>query len=174
MNGPWDAIGFVWVHSDWIGEEAMEGISLSSFIANLREEGFRHKAMVSDEEMEVAYGLLNSLPVAQNTSGEELRYIEGLLHLPLQHLEYFRVIPEEGYSTCACGRVPSALDLVDTALRQRIHSRNLIRDTLIGFSNVIELSDDGRVADCIRCGRAVAMRIYYTRRYMYAVVEAPE
>ncbi len=62
----------------------------------------------------------------------------------------------------------SALDLVATALRRRVHDRDLVRDTLLGLTNLVELADGGRAADCFSCGRAMLSSSYWTHGYMYA------
>jgi hypothetical protein len=103
-----------------------------------------------------------------DTPADELRYIEGLLNLPLGHIDHFKIIPAKGSERCACGRTPSALDVVHTALRKRIHDKEIIRDALIGFSNLVELSENGRTAECFNCGRLIVSRSYWTHRYLYA------
>lgn len=146
----------------------MEPTSIANLKENLRRQGYGQRAVVPDHEMTRAQELLDSQPGIVETPAEELRYIEGLLGLPYGHLPRFRVLPAEGYERCACGRTPTALDLVQTAVRKRIHDRDLIRDTLIGFSNLIELAEDGRAAECLNCGRATLSASYWTHAYMYA------
>jgi hypothetical protein len=146
----------------------MEPRSIAALKEHLLREGHGQRAVVSDHEMTRAQELLDSQPGIVDTPAEELRYIEGLLGLPYGHLPRFRVLPAEGYGRCACGRTLTALDLVHTALRKRIHDRELMRDTLIGFSNLIELAEDGRAAECFNCGRATLSSSYWTHAYMYA------
>jgi hypothetical protein len=118
--------------------------------------------------MELATRAFDDQEGIVDTPTEELRYIEGLLNLPLGYVGQFRVVPAEGHEQCVCGRTPSALDIIYTALRKRIHDKELMRDTLIGFSNIIELSENGRTAECFNCSRLISSRSYWTRRYMYA------
>jgi hypothetical protein len=146
----------------------METTSLADFKESVRRQGFEHKAVVTDEEMERARKLFESQEGVLDTPPDELRYMEGLLDLPYGYVEQFKILPQRGHERCACGRTPSALDVVSTALRRKVHDKALIRDTLIGFSNVIELSEDGRAAECFNCGRTLISRSYWTRKYMYA------
>jgi hypothetical protein len=134
----------------------------------LRRDGFSNSAILDEATFDRAKQYLDEDPRRIDTPEPELRYIEGLLSLPFGFFEQFSVIPAEGAEQCACGRVPSALDLVVTALKKRIHDRELIRDTLIGFAPLFEFADDGRRADCITCGRQIVFGGYWTRRYMYA------
>ena len=95
--------------------------------------------------------------------------MEGLLDLPLGFMTEFGYIPVDGYELCECGRTPTALDVVQTALKQGIHSRALVRDTILGPANVFELADFGRQAECISCARQFIVEVYhYLRNYMYA------
>jgi hypothetical protein len=135
---------------------------------NLTEKGFTQKAIVSDKEMKEAIKILDSQKGVVSTPDTELRYIEGLFDLPLGYLHEFKVIPAEGSEKCDCGRVPNALDIVYTAHKRQIHDKSLIRDTLIGFSNLIELAESGRAGECFNCGRTIVMAGYWTRKYMYA------
>jgi hypothetical protein len=141
---------------------------LEDFIEHVKSAGYNQKAILSHEEMTQLIAILSDQPGVVDTPVDELHYMEGLFHLPLGHLEYFRVIPDEGFAVCACGRHTSALDVVHTAYARRIHDRELIRDALLGFENILELSDSGRQGDCYRCGRKVIMRGYYKRGYAYA------
>lgn len=142
--------------------------SLTDIKERLRAQGFERKALVSPQEMAVAITAVDSEEGILDTPAEELRYIEGLLNLPLGRLERFRVLPAEGYGQCACGRILSALDIVHTALTKRIHDKELMRDTLFGCPNLIEMSEDGRAAECFNCGRPVLASSYWTSGYMYA------
>lgn len=135
---------------------------------SLQRQGFDRKAILSDAEMREAQELLDSADGVLDTPPEELRYIEGLLGLPLGHLRRFRVIAAPGYEQCRCGRTPSALDIVATAVRNRIHEKDLMRDTLIGFANLFELAQDGRMGECVQCARPMLSGSYWTSGYMYA------
>jgi hypothetical protein len=85
------------------------------------------------------------------------------------HIEEFGMIPAAGHETCSCGRTPSALDVVLTALKQGIHEKALVRDTLLGTQNIFEMADAGREAACVSCGRLVRAAVYhYKRSYLYA------
>jgi hypothetical protein len=150
------------------GSDLMNESGLADLKEKLRAQGFGNKALVTEQEMELATRQANALDGALDTPGDELRYIEGLFNLPLGFIEYFRLVPAKGHERCACGRVPSALDVVHTALRKSIHGKELMRDTLIGFSNIIEMSDDGRTAECFHCSRAVVVSVYWKQGYMYA------
>jgi hypothetical protein len=97
-----------------------------------------------------------------------LRFIEGRLDLPMGHLRYFRITAADGRTTCDCGRTTTALDIVSTALVNRTHPLNLMRDALLGFRNTLEFADKGRQGDCYACGRAVLASSYWTTGYMYA------
>jgi len=111
---------------------------------------------------------LNAEAGVLSTPPDELRYIEGLAELPFGYLSEFKVIPAPGHAKCACGRTPSALEIVHSALRRRVHDKALIRDTLLGFQNILELAQNGRQGECIACGRPVVMAVYFARSYMYA------
>jgi hypothetical protein len=149
-------------------DKTRERDTLRAFTDRLRGDGFDARAIVSDEEMAAATEAFHREEGVLDTPAEELRYIEGLLNLPMGHLERFSIVPAAGYARCACGRVLSALDLVATALRRRVHDRDLVRDTLLGLTNLVELADGGRAADCFSCGRAVLSSSYWTHGYMYA------
>jgi hypothetical protein len=146
----------------------MEQTLLATFKEGLRRKGFEKKAVISDEEMEMATRAFADEEGVLDTPADELRYIEGLLNLPLGFIDQFKFIPAAGYERCACGRTPSALDITYTAMKRRIHDKETIRDILIGFSNLVELADDGRTGECFNCGRLIQSRGYWTRRYMYA------
>ncbi|MEU4425546.1 hypothetical protein AB0F81_33405 [Actinoplanes sp. NPDC024001] len=135
---------------------------------SLQREGFDRKAILSGEQMRTAQELLDGSDGALDTPPEELRYIEGLLNLPLGHLKQFRIIPAPGYEQCRCGRTPSALDITATAARNHIHGKEMMRDTLIGFANLFEMAQDGRMAECFGCGRPMLSSSYWTSGYMYA------
>lgn len=59
-----------------------------------------------------------------HTPNEELRYIKGLLNLPFGYIEQFRAVPAEGHERCTCGRTPSALDIIYTALKKGFTIKN--------------------------------------------------
>ena len=146
----------------------MEESSLKILKERLAGEGFQQKAILSDSQMNELGNALGRNPRVLSTPPEELRYLEGLVDLPLGHLAYFKVIPAKGNERCKCGRTPSALDIVQTALARRLHDKSLVRDTLIGFKNIFESAKDGRNGECIRCGRPVVMESYWTNAYAYA------
>ena len=54
------------------------------------------------------------------------------------------------------------------SLKRRIHDKELIRDALLGLSNLFEISEGGRDAECYACGRALTFAIYYKKGCMYA------
>ena len=141
---------------------------LDAFKKGLTKAGFERRAVLDDREMARLLKLLGGLPGALETPPEELRYIEGLLDLPLGHVQGFWMVPKPGFETCACGRTPSALDLVAFAYRHRVHDRELIRDTVLGLENLFELADEGRVGECIRCGRRLESGAYWKVGYAYA------
>lgn len=149
-------------------DKTAERTTLQEFTERLRASGFEAKAIVSDEEMAAATEAFHGEEGVLDTPAEELRYIEGLLNLPMGHIGRFSIIPAAGYARCACGRVPSALDLVATALRRRIHDRDTVRETVLGLTNLVELADGGRAAECFSCGRRMVSSSYWTHRYMYA------
>jgi hypothetical protein len=146
----------------------MAKISLEKIVKQFTKAGFTQKAVVSDEQMAQLIEAFNSQIGVVSTPADELRYIEGLAELPLGYLREFKVIPAPGYEKCVCGRIPSALEIVSGALRRKIHDKSLIRDTLIGFENLLEIAQSGRQGECVSCGRVVVMRSYWTRKYMYA------
>ena len=136
----------------------------------LRDDGFVTKAVLSDEEMRRATALVRDDERALETPPDELRYIEGLFSLPLGYIPSFVIVPQRGYEQCRCGRTPSALDIVHFAYAKHVHSRDLIRDTLLGYTNVFEIAEgEGRVAECYLCARPMVVA-RYTRHasYMYA------
>jgi hypothetical protein len=146
----------------------MAKTSLEKIVRQFIKDGFTQKAIVSDEQMAELIEAFNSHVGVISTPADELRYIEGLAELPLGFLSEFKVIPAPGYEKCACGRIPSALEIVNVALKRKIHDKSLIRDTLIGFENLLEIAQSGRQGECVSCGRVVVMRSYWTHGYMYA------
>lgn len=151
-----------------IMDKATGRTTLHEFTERLRARGFETRAIVSDEEMAAATKAFHAEEGVLDTPAEELRYIEGLLNLPMGHIERFSIIPAPGHARCTCGRVPSALDLVTTALRRRIHDRDTVRETVLGMTNLVELAAGGRQADCFSCGRRMLSSSYWTNAYMYA------
>ncbi|GAA4561087.1 hypothetical protein [Pseudonocardia xishanensis] len=136
--------------------------------ADLRGRGFSRKALVSDKEMTSAKTAFYAQDGVIDTPSDELRYIEGLLGLSLRSIDRFSIVPAVGHEKCACGRTPSALDIVATAVNRQIHDTRTMRDAVIGVTNMIELADEGRVGDCVACGRLVVSAGYFTHSYMYA------
>jgi hypothetical protein len=119
--------------------------------------------------MENVSGLVTADKRYQLTPPDELRYMEGLLDLPLGFMDEFGFIPAAGHEACTCGRIPSALDVVLTALKQGIHGKSLVRDTILGTENVFEMADSGRKFACISCAHEHLMAVYHWRgSYMYA------
>jgi hypothetical protein len=141
--------------------------SLDEVKRYLRRAGFTQKAILSDAEMERVGNLVRQDPRALETPDAELRYIEGLFGVPLGSIPSFLVIPRSGHEQCSCGRTPSALDVVYYAVARQIHSRELMRDTMLGVTNVMEMSDDGRTTQCYSCGRAITFDTYYKKAYVY-------
>ncbi|HEV7671764.1 MAG TPA: hypothetical protein VGS22_24855 [Thermoanaerobaculia bacterium] len=146
----------------------METLTLANLKTQYLKDGFEQRVLVSDAQMAQLLDALNAEPGVIATPPDELRYIEGLAELPFGYLSDFKVIPAPGYEKCACGRRPSALEIVHSALRRRIHDKGLIRDTLLGFQNIFEIAQNGRQGECIACGRAVVMAVYGRISYMYA------
>ena len=136
---------------------------------HLKSKGYATKVVLDDKTMERASALATGDKRYKLTPPDELRYIEGLLDLPMGHMKEFGMIAAAGHETCLCGRIPSALDVVVTALKQGIHGKALVRDTLHGAQNIFEMSDAGRDASCVSCGRLITAAVYhYKRSYLYA------
>lgn len=134
----------------------------------LRAQGFGTKVILTDQAMQALSKLVTDDPAYRKTPPAELNYMEGLLGLPLGYIDEFGFVPAKGNEQCVCGRAPSALDIVVTALRQGIHERSLIRDAIIGLENIFEMGDGGRTGNCINCGRPVVMERYHRNRpYIY-------
>jgi hypothetical protein len=150
----------------------MEFDSLKSLIRQLLAAGFVHVAYLDIADMVKVEAIVKSDPRAIKTPDQELRYIEGLFELPFGYITDFRVIPMPGSERCQCGRVPTALDVVSYAHRKAIHPKSLIRDTLIGLRPTVELGANGRVCDCIKCGRPITMESYWMaqHKYLYSMV----
>jgi hypothetical protein len=142
--------------------------SIETLKTQLRDSGYEKKAILSDKEMARVLAALNEDKRSRETPDNELRYIEGLFGLPLGYIDSFKFITAKGYERCRCGRTPTALDIVYFALTHHVHSRDLIRDTLLGFQNIFEFSDGGREGECYQCGRKVAFEGYYKKGYAYA------
>jgi hypothetical protein len=140
--------------------------ALKKFLAT---RGYTTKIILDDAAMERISNIVTSGSRYRLTPPEELRYLEGLLNLPLYFMTEFGFIPANGYELCECGRTPTALDVVQTALKEGIHSKALVRNTILGRENVFELADAGRQAECISCARQFIVEIYHHKRnYMYA------
>ena len=146
----------------------MEQSQIEILKSVLLDDGFRTKAFLSDERMAEVHQTLDESPKIADTPPDELRYIEGVMRLPMGHLDFFRITTLKDHAMCACGRETTALDIIETAVRREIHSFDMMRDTLIGFRNIFEFATDGRVAICYRCGRDVVAFSYWTNKYAYA------
>lgn len=146
----------------------MQPSAINDIKLEMRGRGFATKAFVDDELFARIVGLLDDQPERIDTPPDELRFIEGRLDLPMGHLEHFRITAADGRTTCDCGRTTTALDIVSTALVNRTHPFDLMRDALLGFRNILEFADKGRQGDCYACGRAVLASSYWTHGYMYA------
>lgn len=147
----------------------MQFTNLDELKDELKKQGFDQKAVLDDADMANAASIFDQNPDVIDTPDNELRYIEGLFSLPLGYLTEFKIIPKPGYQKCQCGRTPTALDVVHYAYAKHVHSKDLIRDTLIGFSNLFEMSTTGRTTECYSCGRKIEVLSYRrTRRYIYA------
>jgi hypothetical protein len=143
--------------------------SIDALKRHLKSKGYTTKAVLDDKTMERASALVTGDKRYRLTPPDELRYMEGLLDLSMGHIVEFGIIAAKGYETCACGRVPTALDVVLTALKQKIHGKALVRDTLLGLENIFELADGGRDAACLSCGKLVRAAVYnHKRTYLYA------
>ena len=90
----------------------MDPSTLQEFARTLRAEGFRHKALFSDDEMAAAGQLFEAERGLVETPVSELRYMEGLCSLRLGYLIFFRALPREDTAPpCRYGRRPTALDI---------------------------------------------------------------
>ncbi|MET4590696.1 hypothetical protein [Arthrobacter sp. 754] len=135
----------------------------------LHSKGYTAKVILDDVAFERISNLVTGDKRYQLTPLSELRYMEGLLDLPLGYIEEFGFIPSDETRICVCGRVPSALDVVHTALAHGIHSKTLLRDTIYGNENIFEMSSSGREFACLSCGNRHLMAVYHHKRnYMYA------
>lgn len=142
--------------------------SIQALKDEYRRSGARTGIRLSDEEMRRAMSFLPQQGPVVKTPAEELRYIEGLLRLPLGTITEFSVIPASGRSSCVCGRTPTAMDIVAYAVEHRVHDERLLRDTVLGVHNIFEFADEGRAAPCHNCGREFLAGSYWTHAYMYA------
>ena len=143
--------------------------SIDDLKKQLQSAGFDQRAYLDDADMANAQALFDKDPRVVGTPEQELRYIEGLFDLPLGYITDFKVIPAVGYEKCKCGRIPTALDVVYLAHKKHIHSKELIRDTLIGFKNIFEIATSGRTTECFSCGRKVEIMAYSrSKPYIYA------
>jgi hypothetical protein len=142
--------------------------SLEDLKTQLIASGFEHRAHLSDDDMNRAHELIEQDPGLIRTPEQELRYIEGMLGLPFGYITNFNVVAAPGYEKCSCGRVPSALEVVYFACTKQVHTKDLIRDTIISLKNTFEIATTGRAAECIQCGRKVVLEHYHMRRgYLY-------
>ena len=117
--------------------------TLKSLVGDLFKDRLDQKVIVSDQAMIALVKAADSQRGVISTPPDELRHIEGLVELPYGYLTKFNVVPSTSHR-CANGRVPTALEIVAFALRRRVHDKSLIRDTLIGLQNIVELARDGR------------------------------
>jgi hypothetical protein len=129
---------------------------------------FGGKIILSEDEMDEFGRAFDDSGGIIETPQDELRYIEGMFDLPIGYLKYFYVVPKPGYEKCKCGRVPSALEIIQTAAKNRIHDKSLMRDTLLGIENVLEIASEGRTGNCIKCGRKIIIMRYRDEDYGYA------
>jgi hypothetical protein len=132
-----------------------------------RSAGYLGKMIISDKEMSEAQAEGMKLHGVRAAPVEDLRYIEGLLDLPYGFVKSFFCIPDSASSVCSCGREPSPADIVAYALRKNIHSKQVIRDAVIGLENIFEPSEGGREAPCLKCGSIIRLSGYWTHRYYY-------
>ncbi|MFD6555950.1 hypothetical protein [Streptomyces sp. NPDC058398] len=146
----------------------MEATTLEQLKAQYRRSGARAGIKLDDAEMRKVIALVPDEGPVVTTPGVELRYIEGLLRLPLDSIADFSLVPASGESRCPCGRTPTALDIVAHAVGHKVHDEQLLRDTVIGVYNVFEFADEGRTAPCHRCGREFTASSYWTHEYLYA------
>ncbi|MEU9139969.1 hypothetical protein AB0D33_29105 [Streptomyces sp. NPDC048404] len=146
----------------------MEATTLEQLKAQYRRSGARAGIKLDDAEMRKAIALVPDEGPVVKTPGVELRYIEGLLRLPLDSIADFSLVPASGESLCPCGRTPTAMDIVAHAVGHKVHDEQLLRDTVIGVYNVFEFADEGRTAPCHRCGREFTASSYWTHEYLYA------
>ncbi|GGU46208.1 hypothetical protein [Streptomyces coeruleorubidus] len=147
----------------------MDTTTLEQLKGEYRRSGARTGVKLGEDEMRRAISLLPHDGSVVETPAVELRYIEGLLRLPLDSIGEFSVVPAaSNQSRCPCGRTPTALDIVAYAVSHKVHEEQLLRDTVIGVYNVFEFADEGRTAPCHRCGREFTTSSYWTHSYMYA------
>lgn len=143
--------------------------SISALKTFLQTKGYNTKVILDDAAMERVSRLVTTDERYQLTAQDELRYIEGLLDLPLGFLNEFGFIPSDESHICVCGRTPSALDVVHTALSQGIHAKALIRDTFLGPQHIFEMAAAGRDFACMSCGNHLVMKAYTSKsKYLYA------
>jgi len=134
----------------------------------LLKKGYTSKAILSDTEFDTLLSGARQDEGVIETPPEELRYIEGLLEIPIGRLRFFCVVPKDGDGICVCGRKMSALDIVNYAVRHGVHGRSLIRDAVIGIQPTFEIAQSGRQGECINCGRPVHTLGYFGHAYIYA------
>ena len=136
----------------------------------LKQKGFTAKVILDDNDMRSLFNLLSTDPRYRLTPPDDLRYLEGLLELPKNFMKGFGYIPASGSEKCVCGREPTVLDIIVTAIRGNIHPKSLIRDTIIGLNNIFEIADAGRAGACVNCGRLIIFVRYgwHNPAYLYA------
>jgi Family of unknown function (DUF6338) len=148
-------------------EETKVSEAVTELKDRYRATGARAGVRLSDAEFAEVTAALDASGRSVDTPPDELRYLEGMLGLPLNSIGEFLVIPAAGSEQCACGRMPTALDLVETAIRDKVHDRSLIRETVIGTRNTFEFADGGRLAACHQCGRELRFVAYWKQGYAY-------
>ncbi|HVO16348.1 MAG TPA: hypothetical protein VMV26_14110 [Alphaproteobacteria bacterium] len=90
---------------------------VDKFKSDLAKAGFSSKAILDEKQLARLVSELEKDPLVSSTPDTELRYIEGLLRLPLEFIEFFSVIPKSGCEKCKCGREPSALEVISYAIK---------------------------------------------------------
>jgi len=141
-----------------------------SEIEQLRNEAsaYMHKMVISRERMDRALAEASGWQGVRETPPADLRFIEGIADLPYESVKFFRCIPDPKSAVCQCGREPNAADIVAYALRQNIHSRQIVRDAIAGLQCIFEAAQGGgREAPCLRCSRRIIMRGYWRQEYFY-------
>jgi hypothetical protein len=109
----------------------------------------------------------------RRTPDSEMRYMEGFLDLPLGSLDgNFDYVMQEGFLRCKCGRIPTALDIVISAVNTGRHEKGIIVKTLTSKDSVFESSPGGRAGNCIQCGKVFSSRGYkWKKTYYYSIRE---
>ncbi|HUJ46428.1 MAG TPA: hypothetical protein VLV55_04795 [Rhizomicrobium sp.] len=140
-----------------------------SEIEQLRNEApaYLHKMIIPRDRMDRAVAEANAMPGVRHTPPADLRFIEGIADLPYESVTFFHCIPDAQSVVCKCGREPNAADIVAYALRQNLHSRQTVRDAIIGVQCIFEAAQNGRQAPCLRCARRIMLSGYWRQEYMY-------